>query len=234
MSQINNNFFLDDYKLFVADNFPNSSIIKEFNSPTFFETYKLIQKIIFHTDLCIDVAQTQGDQNFLKEIRNSYFELLYILPLHDDFISSSVFRGLAESVIRFIVYHEKKDTLEYSSVKGFSYTTLKEYYTDPENVNLYKIQTDIQVYFNLFKVKSQIIHDPLANIGSFFYLNNFIESNSHQYFRDLSKQLKLLWKFHRKTMGPLIGINYNQISLGNKSKIQRLFTPSEIDDIYIT
>lgn len=220
------NFFIKDYMKFVQKNFPHSSVINEFNTQQFNEVYYSIQKIIFHCDLCLDIMSDKGDIAFIKEIRNSFFELLYIIPLHDTFLTSSVLRGISESVLRFLVY-TSIDNLPYTVVKGFSYSTLKEYFGDETNIKTHSIQKDAQIYFNLFKTESVAIHNPSASISGHSYLDYFIKENSKVYLTQLSKLLKKLWLFHIKDLTSFISLKSYNLSLANKIKVEKKLTNFE-------
>ncbi|MDQ2183421.1 hypothetical protein [Enterococcus hirae] len=217
----NNKLHVDSYKKYICDNFPNSSIIKKFDDQHFYECYYSTQKVIQHCELCLDYLSDEYEKKFLIEIKNSFFELLYIFALHDEYITSAILRGISEAVLRLMVYHCYKKKLTYEMVKGFSYTTIKEYFCNDESKKLLSFQPAAGIYFDIFKIRSTKIHDPMNSIQNNQYLNEFMETSAEDYIKHMSKDMKKIWKFHLEKLTLFFDLNSKNISLPNKIWIDK-------------
>lgn len=224
MSKFKELTIVEEYKIFVKDNFPKSEMSNEHNA-----IIKNVFKSIDIIEVYTNILRDDRSAELLENLKHQLFLIAFNLPKYSNFVFSSIIRNMSETVLRLAVINLVQN---FENLLSLNFQNLKnsvkdsDYYTDTNFANL------MSKFFSSFGKESQELHRTTNGSSKINFLEELNVTISIKKSDQIVKFLANLNEFILGHFSTQENINDLTLELSHKIALKGILTQQIYDNYF--
>lgn len=224
MSKFKELTIVEEYKIFIEENFPGSNLRNEHN-----KIIKEVFKSIDIIEVYANILREDKSSDLLENLKHQLFLVAFNLPKYNNFVFSSIIRNMSETVLRLAIINLVQD---FDKLLTLNYQCLKKNIKDSDYYNDAKFATLIGKFFSSFGKESQELHRTTNGSSKINFLEELNVTISIRKSDQLVRFLANLDEFILGHFSVQENINDLTLELSNKISLKSIITQQIYDNYF--